>query len=464
MPAQPIAGIILAAGKGTRMKSDLPKGLHAVCGLPMVELIGRAMKSAGIERPIVVVGHGGELLQQALGDSYDYAWQREQHGTGHAAQMAADLIRGHNGPVVIAPGDTPLLSAEVISTLLEAHGERANKCTMASAIVADPKGYGRVLRDDEGRVRKIVEEKDATPEERAVNEVNAGIYCFDCATLLDILPRLSNANAQGEYYLTDAVEAVADTGQADATVFEDHEILMGVNDRWQLAQADKALRLRILRQHALNGVTLMDPDTIYIGADVSIGPDCLIEPSTMLIGATSIGAGCQIGPFTRIKDSEIGDGCYVYLSHVTHATLREGVKVGPFANLRPDAVLEDSVRIGNFVEVKNSTLAAGSKANHLAYIGDASVGVDTNIGAGTITCNYDGFQKHRTQIGNNVFVGSNSTLVAPVTLADGSMIAAGSVVTRDVPEDALGIGRSRTEVKEEWAAHWRRRHQSKTCD
>jgi bifunctional UDP-N-acetylglucosamine pyrophosphorylase / glucosamine-1-phosphate N-acetyltransferase len=463
MPDQTIAGIILAAGKGTRMKSDLPKGLHAVCGLPMVELIGRAMKNAGIERPIVVIGHGGELIQEALGDSYDYAWQREQHGTGHAAMMAADLIRGHHGPVVIAPGDTPLLTSETLTALLAAHAERGNRCTMASAIVGDPKGYGRVLRDDEGRVRKIVEEKDATPEERAVNEVNAGLYCFDCQTLLEILPNIQNTNAQGEYYLTDVVEIVATAGQADASVFEDHEILMGVNDRWQLAQADKALRMRILREHAMNGVTLMDPDTIYIGADVTIGPDCLIEPSTMLIGKTSIGARCQIGPFTRIRDSKIADGCYVYLSHVTHATLHEGVKVGPFANLRPDAVLKDSVRIGNFVEVKNSTLAEGAKANHLAYIGDATVGVDTNIGAGTITCNYDGFSKHRTTIGNNVFVGSNSTLVAPVTLGDGAMIAAGSVITRDVPSDALGIGRSRTEVKEEWAARWRSTKQAR-CD
>lgn len=437
------------------MKSDLPKGLHPVCGLPMVELIGRAMKAAGIERPIIVIGHRGELLRDALGDSYDYAWQRDQQGTGHAAMMAAHGLQGHKGPVVIAPGDTPLLSSDVIASLMAAHIELGNKCTVASSIVADPKGYGRVLRNENGRVRKIVEDKDATPEEKAVNEVNAGIYCFDCATLLNILPKLQKANSQGEYYLTDAVEAVANMGQADATVFEDPEMLMGVNDRWQLAQADKALRTRILRGHALNGVTLMDPDTTYIGADVEIGAESIIEPSTMLIGKTRIGERCQVGPFTRIRDSVVGDGCYVYLSHLTHATLHDGVKVGPFANLRPDAILEKAVRIGNFVEVKNSTLAEGAKANHLAYIGDSSVGVDTNIGAGTITCNYDGFLKHRTQIGNNVFVGSNSTLVAPLTIEDGAMIAAGSVVTCDVPTDGMAIGRSRTEVKEGWAARWR---------
>lgn len=441
------------------MKSDLPKTLHQVCGLPMVELVGRAVKASGVERPIVVIGHCGELVQESLGESYDYAWQREQHGTGHAVLMAADLLKDLSGEVFVVAGDTPLLEAEVLSELLKAHREAGAVCTVASANVQNPRGYGRIVRASDGQLRKIVEQKDATAEEQAISEINAGLYIFNCQELLRILPGLKNTNAQGEYYLTDAIEALASEGKhVIARAFDDVEVFMGVNDRWQLAEADKALRLRVLKRHALNGVTLIDPDSIYIGLDVEIGVDTVIEPQTQVAGETVVGKGCRIGPFTKIKNCKIGDECNVYMSHLAEAQLDTGVKVGPFANLRPGTHLHDKVKIGNFVEVKNASMGEGSAANHLAYIGDSTVGIRSNIGAGTITCNYDGFRKHRTHIGDGVFVGSNSTIVAPRTIGNGAFIAAGSVITADVPEDSLAIARGRQEVKEQWAAQWRNRH------
>lgn len=456
MSNQSVSGVILAAGKGTRMKSDLPKGLHEVCGLPMVEHVGRAMREAGISPIVVVIGHGGELVQERLGDGYLYAWQHEQNGTGHAAQMAAPLLEGRDGLVVVAPGDTPLVSADTFRTLIEGFKEGA-QCLIASANLPNPKGYGRIVREN-GKVTGIVEEKDASPEQRAIKEVNSAIYCFDTQALLRELPKLSNANAQGEYYLTDVVAAVS----SDALVFDDPDILVGVNDRWQLAQADKSLRQRILRRHAESGVTIMDPDTTYLGVEVEIGVDTVLEPNTMIVGRTRIGRDCRIGPFTRIEDCEIGDEVNIYVSYLKEATLRRTAKVGPFAHIRPGSDLHPDVKIGNFVETKNAVLAEGVKVSHLSYVGDATVGANTNIGAGTITCNYDGFSKSRTEIGADVFVGSHSTLIAPVKLEDGLMVAAGSVVTSgEYPAGSLVVGRSRTEVKEQWAAQWRNKRATK---
>lgn len=456
--ANPVAGIILAAGKGTRMKSDAPKGLHAVLGLPMVELVGRALKQAGVERPIVVIGHGGDLLKEALGDSYDYVWQTEQHGTGHAAMMAIDFIRSHNGPLVIVPGDTPLVGAETIHELVVRHEETRAKCSIASSIVDDPTGYGRMVRDGQGRVSGIVEHKDATSEQLAIKEVNAGLYCFDSATLAEVLPTLSNENAQGEYYLTDAVSAIYHAGgDVLGVVMADHEILMGVNDRWQLAQAEKALQRRVNRRHALNGVTLIDPENTYIGLDVTIGPDTVVEPGTYLQGETTIGSGCHLGPCTKIKNSVLRDSVNVYFSQVVDSELQAGVKIGPYSNIRPGSVIGEKSKIGNFVEIKKSVLGESVAVSHLTYIGDATVGSRSNIGAGTITCNYDGFAKYPTTIGEGVFVGSNSTLVAPISIGDGGFIAAGSVITHDVPADALALGRTRQENKEGWVSRWRGR-------
>ena len=455
-----VAGIILAAGKGTRMKSELPKGLHRVCGIPMAALVGRALKAAGISRVVVVVGHGGDLMVENLGSSYEFAWQTEQKGTGHAALMTADNFNGSMpDAVIVAPGDTPLLGPDVFQRLVTTHSESGAQCTLASAVLEDASGYGRVVRDDQGPCR-IVEDKDATPEEKRIREVNAAIYCFDAPVLFEILPTLSANNAQGEYYLPDVIAMIRERGGlVEAVVFEDRDILRGVNDRWQMAEASKALRVKILRRHALAGVTIVDPDTTYIEPDVEIGIDTMIEPGTILEGNTRIGPGCHLGPNTKIQDSSIGAHCTVLMSHLNEATMLDGARCGPYANLRPGAVLGERAKVGNFVEIKNATLGAKVAVSHLSYIGDGSVGADSNIGAGTIFCNYDGFVKQRIEIGDNVFVGSNTTLVAPLRIGDGSMVAAGSVIVRDVEADALAFGRARQEEKAGWVPDWRQRRQ-----
>ncbi|HVL39419.1 MAG TPA: bifunctional UDP-N-acetylglucosamine diphosphorylase/glucosamine-1-phosphate N-acetyltransferase GlmU [Fimbriimonadaceae bacterium] len=458
MPQQPIAGIILAAGKGTRMKSDLPKGLFEVCGLPMVEHIGRAMREAGVERPIVIVGHQAERVRERLGPCYDYCLQREQLGTGHAALMAAELLQSFRGPVLVAPGDAPLLNPDVFKRLLAAHQRRDAHATLATAIMPVPTGYGRILKDATGEITGVVEERDATPAEREIKEVCTSVYCFDSETLFRLLPTLSNENAQGEYYLTDMAGAVHRAGgRAVACLFEDHDVLLGVNDRWQLAQAADVLRQRILRRHALAGVTIVDINSTTIGADVEIAADVVLEPQTVLEGGTCIGKATRVGPNVRIKDSRIGSHCVVIMSHLSGATMLDGSRCGPFANLRPGCVLGERAKVGNFVEIKNAELGEDVSVSHLSYLGDASVGPGTNIGAGTITCNYDGFGKHRTTIGEGAFVGSNTTLVAPVTIGEGAVVAAGSVITHDVPPDGLGLGRARQEVKEKWAQKWRQK-------
>jgi bifunctional UDP-N-acetylglucosamine pyrophosphorylase/glucosamine-1-phosphate N-acetyltransferase len=461
MPNQPVAGIILAAGKGTRMKSEMPKCAHPVCGLPMVELIVRAMREAGVERPIVVVGHGGEHIARLLGDSVDYVWQHEQHGTGHAAQLALGSLLTFNGSVLISAGDTPLVDASVFRELIAGHEESCATATIATAILDEPFGYGRIVRDENGHVVRNIEHKDANEEQRQIREVNAAIYCIDSEALRTFLPNLKNENAQSEYYLTDILEAITTGGgSVNAVIFRDQAILVGVNDRWQLAHAEKELRTRILKKHALNGVTLLDIETIVIGPDVEIGSDTVIQPSTFLLGKTKIGRGCQIGPCTRLLNTTVGDETTITMSYTESAEIGSNAWVGPFAHLRPRAKLGDKVKIGNFVEIKKADLAKGAKVSHLSYIGDARVGEEANIGAGTITCNYDGFDKHLTEIGANTFIGSNSTLVAPLKIGDGAMTAAGSVITKEVPADAAAFGRARQETKPEWAAQWRNIKQS----
>jgi len=427
----------------------------------MAELIARAMRGAGVERPIVVVGHGGDLLVKALGNKCDYAWQKEQLGTGHATLMAADLLRGHKGSVLVTPGDTPLLSGAALRLLADHHFETGADCTVATVHLTNPTGYGRVVRDGRGNVVAIVEDKDASDEIKLNNEINTSIYCFKTKVLLDILPTLKNENSQGEFYLTDTVTAInANRGMVHPIVFGDFEMMIGVNDRWQLAEASKALKTRILKRHAHAGVTIVDPDTTFIGVDVEIDLDTVINPMTSIEGNTRIGAQSEIGPNTKVINSTIGNGCIVLMSHLNDTTMLDRSRCGPFANLRPASIIGEGSKIGNFVEVKNATLGPGVSVSHLSYIGDGSVGATANIGAGTIFCNYDGFSKHRTEIGEDAFIGSNTTLVAPVTVGDGAMVAAGSVITHNVAAHALGIGRGRQEVKEQWAAQWRKRKQA----
>lgn len=457
----PTAGLILAAGKGTRMKSERPKALHEVAGVPMVAHVSRAMREAGVARPVVVVGFGAEEVVAALGEQHhDFVVQAEQKGTGHAALCAAGRLATHQGPVLVAPGDTPMLTAPTLARLVEAYWESGAQASMATFVTVEPQGYGRIVRDEEGLVAAIVEDRDATPEQRKILEVNPAVYCFDAQALFRVLPKLGSENAQGEVYLTDAVAALrAEGGKVVADVFDDPDEFMGVNDRWQLAEAGRILRLRILRRHALNGVTIVDPTSTYIGQQVEIDADAVIEPMCVIEGETRIAGGARVGPNAWIKDSRIGRDCRVFMSHVDQAEMEEGSRCGPFSNLRPGTRLGKEVKVGNFVEVKNSQVGAGTAVSHLTYIGDADVGAGANIGAGTITCNYDGYRKHRTKIGDGAFVGSNSTLVAPIEIGDNAFVAAGSVVTKPVPEWGLAVGRAKQELREEWVKSWRARNE-----
>lgn len=456
MDASGIAGIVLAAGKGTRMKSDLPKCLHRVAGMPMAELAARALQGAGVTRPVVVIGHGGERLQEAM-NGVEFAWQRDQHGTGHAAAQTADALRGFEGTVLVVPGDAPLITSAALIRLADAQRSGGVACAFASVTMDDPTGYGRVLKDAGGEVTGIVEEKDADALNKAIKEVCVSVYAFDARALFAGLPKLRNENAQGEYYLTDMIGVCAKDGGVIAVPFSDAEEFSGVNDRWQLANAERSMRRRILRGHAENGVTILDIDSTSIGIDVELGQDCIIESGSLIGGKTRIGRNCVIGPFTSIEDATIGSDCKVLMSHLRRCEISDRVSIGPFANIRPHANIGEGSKIGNFVEIKNAVLDPGVSASHLTYIGDSHVGTGTNIGAGTITCNFDGFAKHHTEIGSQVFVGSNSTLIAPVTVGDGAIVAAGSVVTSDVPAESGAFGRAHMEIKEAWASRWRQR-------
>ncbi len=456
--ARPVASVVLAAGKGTRMRSDLPKCLHPVAGVPMVELVVEALREGVGGRVLVVVGHRGELLARALGEGAETVWQREQLGTGHAVGMAREALAGFEGDVVVAAGDTPLITPATLRGLLAKHRASGAALTVATAMLDDPTGYGRIVRDLQGGLAAIVEERDATPDQREIREVNAGLYVFRSEALWPALDGLSNANAQGEYYLTDAVGAIRRAGgRVVPLAGDDPDVLLGVNDRAQLAAAGAILRRRVEDAAFAAGAILTDPATTYVSPLARLGAGSRIEPGSHVLGRTEIGEGTVVGPNTVVKSSVVGRDGAILMSHVDRATIGDRVKVGPFANLRPKTVLKDDVRVGDFVEIKNATLHEEAKANHLAYIGDAEIGPRSNVGAGTITCNYDGVNKHRTVIGADVFVGSNSTLVAPVTLGDGAMVAAGSVIVRDVEPDAAAFGRARQENKEGWVRRWRQR-------
>lgn len=456
-----LSGVVLAAGKGTRMKSPLPKVLHRVCGVPMADLAGRAMKEAGVEVPILVVGHGKDEVIEALGDGYDYVEQAEQKGTGHAMACAMERLP-EDGFVFVAPGDAPLIEATVYCQMLEAAKERESDCVLAVALLDDPFGYGRIIRDAGGSVVRIIEEPDATDEIRAIREVCTSFYLFRIRVLRDLIRRLRNDNAKGEYYLTDMPELIHKAGGRTETItVRDFNLLKGVNDRWQLAQASQTLRERILKRHAENGVSIEDPSSTYVEFDVEIGANTTLHPMTVIEGRSRIGVDCEIGPSSRIVSTEVGEAVTIMMSHVNRARIGDGCRIGPFANIRPHTELGKDVKVGNFVELKNAIVRDGASLSHLTYVGDATVGARANIGAGTITCNFDGFDKHRTEIGDDAFVGSNSTLVAPVTIGEGAMTAAGSTITEDVPDGALGMGRSRQVNKENWAEQWRKRKQQR---
>ena len=435
-----ITGILLAAGQGTRMKSALPKMLHPLCGRPMVFHALHAIQSASSERPVVVIGHGADRVQSLIGDLARCVVQETQLGTGHAVLQAESLLKGKTDLVLVTYGDMALLQGDTLRHLVDAQASNPGPLTMLTVIANDPRGFGRILRREDGTVEAIVEEDVATPEQLQIRELNVGAYCFKADWLWGALHRIP-VSKKGEYYLTDTVElAVADGLPVRAHVHGDISETIGINTRIDLADAEAALRRRINRTHMLAGVSMTDPASTYIEADVKIGKDTVIMPNTHLQGATVIGEGNTIGPNSVLRDTQVGNGCTILASVLEGAVLEDRVEMGPFARLRTGAHLGTGVHMGNFGEVKDSTLGPGVKMGHFSYIGDATIGAGTNIGAGTITCNYDGERKNSTEIGEGVFIGSDTMLVAPLRLGDRSRTGAGAVVTKDVPADTLVVG------------------------
>lgn len=440
-----IAAIVIAAGKGTRMKSNLAKVLHAVGGEPMVCWPVAAAREAGAATTVLVVGHQSREVQECFAGQAGiaFALQEEQLGTGHAVACAADSLEGFRGTVLILCGDVPLIRATTLRDMLSFHENRGALVSVLTTHLENPFGYGRVVKREGGRVLSIVEEKDADEEQRNITEINSGIYCADAQFLFDALKSLTNENAQGEYYLTDIVKIATDRGALClAYQTQDAVEVLGVNDRVQLAAAGAELRRRKNTELMLGGVTIVDPATAYIDKHVTIGMDTLVHPNVSISGQTRIGCGCVLEPGVVIRNCQLGDGITVKAGSVlSDSTLHDDVAVGPMAHLRPGTTLMKKVKIGNFVETKKMTMGEGAKASHLTYLGDATVGKNVNIGCGTITCNYDGVNKHRTTIEDEVFVGSDVQFVAPVTIGRNSLIAAGTTVTTDVPPDSLAIAR-----------------------
>ena len=443
-----ITAILLAAGQGTRMKSSLPKVLHPIAGKPMIWHALQAIQQSTTEKPFVVVGHGAEEVTQYLGDSAQTVVQEPQLGTGHAVMQAEALLKGKTDLIVVCYSDMPLLRSETLQELVETQKRNKGPISMLTVMADDPRGFGRILRKADGSVNAIVEEYVATPEQLQIKEMNVGGYCFDANWLWDALHRISKNSRKGEYYLTDIVGLASEAGlPVQATVMDDLEETIGINTRVHLSEVEAAMRRRINQGHMLNGVTLMDPATTYIDVDVKIGGDTVLMPDTHLYGKIEIGEGNLIGPNTIICDSRIGNRCKILASVLEGALLEDDVDMGPFAHLRKGAHLGNHVHMGNFGEVKDSHLAEGVKMGHFSYIGNAQIGANTNLGAGTITCNYDGEKKHTTEIGEDVFIGSDTMLVAPLKIGSGARTGAGSVVTKNVAEDTLVVGMPARAIK-----------------
>jgi len=438
------AAVILAAGKGTRMKDNLPKVLHEVAGRTMVNQVVSTAKTVGVDQILLVVGNGSKKVQEVMGPNYDYVLQEPQLGTGHAVMTALPALSADTQAVLVLSGDAPLLSSETLQKLLDQFEQDKASCTMLTAVLPKPGSYGRVIRDNSGQVMRIKELKDANEKERLVQEINTGTYCFRKEDLTAALAHINRDNAQAEYYLTDTIAWMVAQGKLVSTyTVSDWQEILGVNDLVQLATANRILHLRKNNQLMLSGVNILDPDHTYIDWDVKVGKDTIIEPNTFLRRNTSIGSNCYIGPDSDIKDSIVGDGCTIFKAVIVESSMGSGCNIGPFAYLRPGTVLADNVKVGDFVEIKKSQIGCGSKIPHLSYMGDSILGQGVNIGCGTITCNYDGFSKHQTIIGDEVFVGSNSNLVAPVEIQARSVIAAGSTITHMVPADSMAVARSR---------------------
>jgi bifunctional UDP-N-acetylglucosamine pyrophosphorylase / glucosamine-1-phosphate N-acetyltransferase len=448
--------VVLAAGKGTRMKSTLPKVLHHAGGLPLIEQVFRSADALSPQTITVIIGHQAEAVREGLGKrlGLHFAVQEPQLGTGHAVLQAEPALRGRTGIVVLLSGDVPLLRSATLRELVRVHAERRASATVLTAVLEDPHGYGRIVRGADGSIDAIVEHRDATPEQRQIAEINSGIYAFDLAPLFDALRQIGASNAQGEYYLPDLISIYRSRGLGVETVVaDDPREILGVNSRKELADVTAVLKTRRNEELMESGVTIVDPASTFVGPDVTIAPDTTIHPGVYLEGRTRIGAGCVIHSGVRIVDSTVEDGvtinnfCVIVESHVAR-----GARIGPFAHIRPQSQVGEDAHVGNFVELKKTALGRGSKANHLSYLGDATIGEKVNVGAGTITCNYDGVSKHQTIIEDGAFIGSDSQLIAPVRIGTGAYVAAGSSVTDDVPPESLAIARSKQTNKEGWVS------------
>ncbi|NLK97085.1 MAG: bifunctional UDP-N-acetylglucosamine diphosphorylase/glucosamine-1-phosphate N-acetyltransferase GlmU [Epulopiscium sp.] len=445
-----LSTIILAAGEGTRMKSKKSKVLHKVLGKSLIQHVINAAKYAGSEKTCLVIGYKGEEVKEAIGDGVEYAVQKERLGTGHAV-MQADYFIGEEGDILVLYGDTPLITGETLKNMIETHRKEQNGVTILSAIVEDPTGYGRIIRDESGNFVKNVEHKDANEEELKVREINGGMYCFQAKLLKEALKELTNDNVQGEYYLTDTLHIILSKGyKVNAMIVKDTNEILGVNSRAQLSEVTQIMKRRINKKFMDEGVTIIDPENTYIEPDVSIGIDTIIYPGSIIQGETVIGEDCIIGPNTRIEHAKIGNDVSIESSVVLESEIGSSTTVGPFAYIRPNSKIGSHIKIGDFVEVKNSTIGNNTKVSHLTYIGDADVGANVNFGCGTVIVNYDGRKKHRTTIEDGAFIGCNTNLVSPVTVHKEAYTAAGSTITEDVPSRALGIARARQINKENW--------------
>ncbi|WP_294342812.1 bifunctional UDP-N-acetylglucosamine diphosphorylase/glucosamine-1-phosphate N-acetyltransferase GlmU [uncultured Clostridium sp.] len=445
--------LVLAAGQGTRMKSKLPKVLHKVCGKSMVNHVIDTLRKVNIDDVNVIIGTGAELVRKNTEEkNVSYSLQEETLGTGHAVICAKEFLKDKKGIVIIANGDAPLIEPETLENVINSHISEKNYGTIITSIIEDSTGYGRIVRNNEGNVEAIVEHKDCNEEQLKIKEVNAGMYIFDIEELLQALDKLNNNNAQNEYYLTDVIEIMAKKGLKVGSVVSPFEETLGINSRVQLAEVESIMRRKINEKHLINGVTIIDPSNTYIGRDVKIEKDVIIYPGCILEGTTTISEDCVILQNSRIVDSFIGKGTEVQSSVILESKVGENTHVGPFAYIRPESNIGNDVKIGDFVEIKKSSIGNGTKVSHLTYVGDAEVGENVNFGCGTVTVNYDGNNKHLTKIGDNAFIGCNTNLVAPVEVEDGAYIAAGSTITTTVPSDALAVARARQVNIKNWVS------------
>jgi bifunctional UDP-N-acetylglucosamine pyrophosphorylase/glucosamine-1-phosphate N-acetyltransferase len=448
--------LILAAGDGKRMKSEVPKVMHKVCGYPLVKHVYNAVKTISDDEPIVITGRCGELLHNLFGDTARYAEQAERRGTAHAVMCGQHYLEGKEGYVIITAGDMPMITAETFKKLVDTSIENGMSACVLTAVVDDAFGYGRIIRDENGFVLGIVEHRDATEEQKKIKEINTSIYCFNISDLLNALKKVDSNNAQGELYLTDTLSILRSEGKrVGACIASDATEAMGINDRVQLAAAEKMMRKRINEKIMREGVTLIDPESTYIEAGVVIGSDTTVYAGNLITGNTVIGKNCILYPNSRIDNAVIDDGVEVQCSVILSSKIGANTKVGPNAYIRPETVIGENARIGDFVEIKKSTIGNNTKVSHLTYVGDAQVGENCNMGCGTVFVNYDGKEKHKTVVGDHVFIGCNVNLIAPVKIGDNAFIAAGSTVTDDVEENDLCIARARQTNKKGWVLNYK---------